>query len=164
MNHTLLYEATALLENITPLKTDCGLLCSGACCEAGSENAGVWLLPGEDECDYPWADTLDSTLPVAGEPVKMIMCREMCERAARPFMCRIFPLTPFFSKKRGVWDVRMDRRAAPVCPLFNYGTKALNPEFTEAVRSAVRLLSEDPDWEKVLIKLQAEEAVYRMEL
>ena len=39
--------ARDLLRELTPLKTDCGRLCGGACCE-GDEETGMLLFPGED--------------------------------------------------------------------------------------------------------------------
>ena len=40
-------RAHALLDALTPLKTDCGRLCDGACCQ-GDETTGMLLFPGED--------------------------------------------------------------------------------------------------------------------
>lgn len=164
MNYKLLDEAKELIGDNTPLSTDCGALCNAACCNGGSEDAGVWLLPGETPEECTWGKVSESRLPVAGTAIPLLMCENGCIRKARPFMCRIFPLTPFYSKKREVWDVRMDRRAAPMCPLFRCGAKGLSPAFTESARAAIRLLASDPEWEEVLKTLAAEEAVYHMEL
>ena len=152
----------ALLENVTPLKSDCGRLCDAACCK-DDEGAGVWLLPGEG-AQCPWGTVSDSIMPVTQTPVKLLMCAAPCERSKRPFMCRIFPLTPYFSKKKNRWDVRMDVRAAALCPLYGYGIKALDPEFTQNVRTAVGLLAADEEGIRLLERLEAEEKAYRIEL
>ena len=39
--------ARALLSNLTPLKSDCGRLCGGACCQ-GDDATGMLLFPGEE--------------------------------------------------------------------------------------------------------------------
>ena len=40
-------RARRLLADLTPLQTDCGALCGGACCK-GDEGTGMLLFPGED--------------------------------------------------------------------------------------------------------------------
>ena len=46
-----LVAARKLLEEITPLQTDCGLVCGGACCQTHpGEETGMLLFPGEAEC------------------------------------------------------------------------------------------------------------------
>ena len=43
-----LVAARKLLEVITPLQTDCGLVCGGACCQTHpGEETGMLLFPGE---------------------------------------------------------------------------------------------------------------------
>ena len=45
-----LVAARKLLEEITPLQTDCGLVCGGACCQTHpGEETGMLLFPGEAE-------------------------------------------------------------------------------------------------------------------
>ena len=46
-------EIYALLDRVTPLKSDCGALCGAACCdmaaaESTGEEMGIYLLPGEE--------------------------------------------------------------------------------------------------------------------
>ena len=157
-------NASALLENVTPLKTDCGLLCSAACCtDNGEAGSCVWLLPGEEAgCD--WGSVSSAVLPVTGIKLNSLYCTSPCTRSRRPFMCRIFPLSPYYSVKRGIWDVRMDRRAAAVCPLFKSGVRGLNPDFISAARAAVTMLSEDAEGLKLLKALYAEEDACRLSL
>ena len=43
-------EARALLENLTPLRTDCGKVCGSACCKSlDAEETGMLLFPGEED-------------------------------------------------------------------------------------------------------------------
>ena len=45
----ILARARAILEDVTPLKTDCGLTCTGACCRPmEGEMTGMLLFPGEE--------------------------------------------------------------------------------------------------------------------
>lgn len=158
-------EALKLLENVTPLKNDCGKLCGAACCFDESDAGGqVWLFPAEELIAHEWAETLHSKMPVTGKEVLSIRCRSMCSRSLRPFLCRIFPLVPFYSHKRGEWDVRMDRRAWMLCPLAGSGIRGLNPDFINAARESVRLLSEDEESEAFMKCVSEEENAYRMKL
>ena len=160
-----LLSARQLLENTTPLKTDCGLLCDHACCKSDDDVGGeVWLLPGEEAFACPWANVHESTMPLTRRTVLSVSCASFCDRSMRPFFCRIFPLVPYFSAKRGAWDVRMDRRAWMVCPLCSYGVKGLNSEFVSAAREAVKILAEDKEMEAFLRDVSAEENAYRMSL
>lgn len=158
-------EARRLLESVTPMKTDCGALCGQACCKNDPDAGGeVWLLPGEDAYACEWAQKKAVRLPVTGTEAVSVSCTEMCDRALRPFLCRIFPLVPYYSRKKDAWDVRMDRRAWMVCPLCGSGVRGLNPEFTENARKAVNILARDPACEAFLRAVSEEESAYRMEL
>ena len=157
--------AKRLLENVTPLKTDCGLNCNAACCrDNGEAGACVWLLPGENEVEYEFGHIKPTLMPVADKMISGLYCDKPCDRSKRPFMCRIFPLSPYYSVKKGEWSVRMDRRAAPLCPLYGWGVKGLNPEFVAAAKQAVKLIAQTEDGEKLLKMLESEENAYRMEL
>ena len=157
--------ARSLLMNVTPLKTDCGLLCDHACCKPSADSGdSVWLFPGEEEIDMSWGEITDIRLPVTNTEAKSLFCRDYCARESRPFQCMIFPLVPYFSKKQNAWSVRMDRRAYMVCPLTGYSKKGLNPEFVENAEKAVRILSETETGERFLQALAREESVYRESL
>ena len=163
MSH--LDEARALLNECTPLKTDCGSLCGQACCQPDPDAGGeVWLLPGEEACPCEWARMKDVVMPVSGMRAVSVCCDGLCDRARRPFMCRVFPLVPYYSRKKGAWDVRMDRRAWMVCPLASCGVKGLDPEFTDRARKAVALLAQDPECEAFLRAVSQEESAYRVKL
>ena len=160
-----LKKARELLENVTPLITDCGLLCDHACCKADEDSGdSVWLFPGEEEIAFSWGEVTDVSLPVTGIKAKSLYCNGFCERENRPFGCMIFPLVPYFSKKTNAWSVRMDRRAFALCPLTAYGKKGLNPEFVENAEKAVQILSETETGERFLQALAREESVYREKL
>lgn len=155
MNPETLWRAKALLETETPLKTDCGALCGAACCRTDADGkGGVYLFPGERPDEMPWgAVQADDFAP-------MLMCETPCDRAARPFACRIFPLTPVKGEKG--WTVRMDARARGLCPLHRCGTRGLNPDFVRAAAKAVRLLAEEAEGEAFLERWAALEREYRL--
>lgn len=135
--------ARDLLRELTPLKTDCGRLCAGACCE-GDDHTGMLLFPGEDAlyetCSF--GRVLPADFALGGEDVKLFVCAGRCERDNRPLACRLFPLFLTF-KEDGVTKMRLDRRAKAVCPLTDYGIKSLDPDFKQAARQAYDLLLED---------------------
>jgi len=135
--------ARELLDTLTPLKTDCGRLCQAACCQ-GDEATGMLLFPGEetlyDGCTF--ASVLPLDYELGSTQARLLVCKSRCERENRPLACRLFPLFLKF-KEDGVTKLRMDVRAKSVCPLTDYGIKALDPDFKQAVRKAYDLLLED---------------------
>lgn len=137
--------ARAELEQITPLKHDCGRLCSAACCE-GDETTGMLLFPGEERlyegCTF--GSVMDIGFDLGGRTAKLFVCKGRCDRENRPLACRLFPLFLAF-KEDGSTKLRMDTRAKAVCPLTDYGVKALDPAFRQAVRKAYDLLLEDEE-------------------
>jgi len=136
-------EARKLLEYLTPLKTDCGRLCQGACCQ-GDETTGMLLFPGEEAFyeDCSFARIMPAGFALGGRDVLLFVCDAACERSNRPLACRLFPLFHKF-KEDGVTKLRMDVRAKSVCPLTDYGIKALDPDFKQAARRAYDILLED---------------------
>ena len=138
-----LIAARGLLSALTPLKSDCGRLCEGACCQ-GDEGTGMLLFPGEDtlyaQCSF--GRVIDADFTLGGKTARLFVCEGRCDRKNRPLACRLFPLFLTF-RKNGEPKVRMDRRARAVCPLTDYGMDALDPAFIDAVRSAYDLLLED---------------------
>lgn len=137
--------ARAQLETLTPLKTDCGRLCSGACCQ-GDEATGMLLFPGEEALyvGCAFADIVPAGFSLGGRQALLLVCKGFCERKNRPLACRLFPLFLTF-KKNGEPKVRMDRRAASVCPLTDYGLMGLDGAFVEAAQSAYALLLKDEE-------------------
>lgn len=155
MNTDIIRKAYDIIGDLTPLTCDCGDTCGKACCSPDEDGQGGMLLfPGERPiCEGDW-NHIDET-PAGG----VLVCDSPCPRDARPLACRIFPLTPVFSK--GAWTVRMDARARTMCPLVRHGVKGLDREFALAVRSALRLIAEDPEGEEFLKSWQAAEEEYR---
>lgn len=147
-----LAEARALFDDLTPLRTDCGLNCGGACCQPlAGENTGMLLFPGEEEyyanrAGYAMVSTPAGTL---------LTCEGRCERADRPLSCRLFPLLPLL-RPDGV-KVATDLRAKAVCPLAKQGKDALLPEFVAAVRQAGRILAADGAQAEFLARLTAQQ-------
>lgn len=139
--------ARALLEDITPLKSDCGRRCGAACCQTdadGDRDSGMLLFPGEEALYAPapaWAELSDSGVALSGGPLTFITCEGECPRAQRPLACRVFPLSPI--ARDGAPDVDLDVRAWPICPLMGHGIPGLSRDFVAAVRAATALLWED---------------------
>lgn len=159
MNIDLLKRAYAAIGEATPMRTDCGALCNAACCCVDADGqGGVCLLAPEEENlrGISWG-SIDFE-PVMHAP--MLMCSSLCEREKRPFLCRIFPLSPVMGKS-GKWTVRMDARARAVCPLTRTGLNGLDPDFVRGCANAVRILAEDSDGEDFLRRWAAIEAEFR---
>ena len=143
-----LKQARALLENVTPLKTDCGLTCGGACCRPmEGEMTGMLLFPGE-EGYYEGREGYRMTVTDHGT---LLFCSGRCERADRPLSCRLMPLLPIL-REDGM-RVATDLRATAVCPLARQGKDALDPAFVAEVRQAGRILAEDEAQKAFLIRL-----------
>lgn len=137
----VLLRCRMLLENVTPLVQDCGMLCCSACCRSlPGEETGMLLFPGEEswyQCRPGFAVRRTSD----GHAV--LLCSGHCHRAERPLSCRLFPLLPVL-REDGV-KVALDARAAPVCPLWRMGRRSMHPAFVDAVRTCGRLLAEDAE-------------------
>lgn len=149
MNETIA-ACRELLEQLTPLKSDCGAVCGGACCHSlEGEETGMLLFPGE-EIIY---EGKTGYRVVPAEMGRLLICSGRCERGERPLSCRLFPLLPVL-REDGV-KVAVDLRAGTVCPLARQGRRAMDPAFVDAVRACGRLLAEDPAQRPFLEKLTA---------
>ena len=148
----VLLRARALLENVTPLKTDCGLICEGLCCRPmEGEMTGMLLFPGEDAY-YARREGYRMTATDHGT---LLICSGRCDRADRPLSCRLMPLVPLL-RADGV-KVATDHRAKTVCPLARQGKDALDPDFVAAVREVGRILAKDEAQRTFLLKLTAQQ-------
>lgn len=148
---TELMEARRLLEAVTPLKTDCGRVCAGACCHSlEGEETGMLLFPGEDEL-YAGHAEYRIRRTAGGQ---LLVCSGTCDRTMRPLACRLFPLLP--ALRDGEIRVETDARARAVCPLAKQGKSALSAEFVEAVGRVGELLSKDPAQAAFLSRLTRE--------
>ena len=151
--------ARRLLDTLTPLKTDCGRLCGGACCQ-GDGQTGMLLFPGEDAlyAGCTFADVLGANFTLGGGAARLLVCRGTCPRAERPLACRLFPLFLRFDPRGGT-RVVLDSRARAVCPLTDYGMSALDGAFVAAAREAYALLMEN---ERCAAYLRALDEVLRL--
>lgn len=134
--YTHLYK---LLENVTPIKADCGKLCNSACCE-GDDETGMYLFPFEEtmyDGTEKWLKIYDSDFIFNGKPVKLATCNGKCDRKKRPLSCRIFPL---FSNE--MCQICADKRASHLCPLVagKIQLEEYNPLFVENVTKVFRIL------------------------
>ena len=143
-----LKRARAILENVTPLKTDCGLTCQGACCRPlEGEMTGMLLFPGEEK----YYEGREGYRMTATDHGTLLICSGRCERADRPLSCRLMPLIPLI-RPDGV-KVATDLRAKTVCPLAQQGKDALDPDFVSAVRQVGHILAEDETQRAFLVQL-----------
>lgn len=145
-------HARAMLDTLTPLRTDCGLTCGGACCRSlEGETTGMLLFPGE-EADY--AD-LPGYRILPTEQGALLVCDGHCRREERPLSCRLFPLLPLIRQTEDGEVIRVgtDQRAKTVCPLARQGKAALSAEFVSAVREVGRILAGDEVQHAFLLRL-----------
>ena len=147
-----LLAARALLENVTPLKGDCGRICGGACCEPDEDGQGGMLLfPGEETLYSPLPEDFTVTPAPEMPGALLITCQGSCQRKDRPLSCRLFPLLP--KEKDGAVRAVRDRRGFIVCPLLPDGLSAFDPAFRAAVVRAGEILYADPDHRAFLTAL-----------
>ena len=150
---TAIETARALLETLTPLKTDCGRLCGARCCASlEGEETGMLLFPGEEDL---YEDRMGWRMVPAGKEL-LLICPGTCDRKDRPLACRMFPLMPVI-RPDGTTAVRTDERARGICPLARQGKRAMDPDFTEAVREAGDMLAREPEQRDFLRRLAEEQ-------
>ena len=147
-----LFRAREKLNSVTPLKRDCGRVCGSRCCDSlEGEETGMLLFPGEDVLYRDMEEWKILPAPAGS----MVICPGTCSREDRPLACRLFPLLPVI--RDGAVRAVMDRRAYAVCPLARQGIRALDPEFTTAVREAGKILAEDGKQRRFLEMLTEEQ-------
>lgn len=152
-------QAWQMLENLTPLKIDCGQLCGGACCDdGGHDDAGMYLFYKEEIMykDAPdWLRIEESEFLYGDDDEKTLiaMCKGKCDRSMRPLACRIFPLTPY--KKEGEeLRIIMDPRARAMCPLAKaMKIEDLDERFVRAVKLIFSVLIKERHIEEFIIEL-----------
>ena len=137
--NNVLERAYALLENVTPLTTDCGAVCDGRCCRESADSEGMLLFPGEEVL---LADAGYTIRPAEGG--YLLTCGGICDRALRPLACRIFPLFPILTEEGRIKAV-YDPRGFRMCPLVRECAHVpLDREFVRTVRRVGRILMDDP--------------------
>lgn len=136
----VLERAYALLDTVTPLRTDCGQVCDGRCCRETAESQGMLLFPGEEQA----AGAAGFTLVPAQDGRTLLVCDGTCDRTCRPLACRLFPLFPLVEadgRIRAVYDPRGYR----LCPLVRECAHVpLDRDFVRTVRRVGRVLMQDP--------------------
>ena len=143
-------RAREILEDVAPLKTDCGRICGHACCgQDENGKGGMLLFPGEEALYQNSADFTvlrdESVVPDGA----IVTCFGHCDRKERPLSCRFFPLRPTARGK-----VVMDRRSSWVCPLYEAGKEGLSPEFVSAAGEAAGILAESEEHAHFLAALR----------
>lgn len=142
-------KAKAIMEDKTPLKKDCGLLCDKACCKGDSET-GMLLFPYENT-------TLDVT---EKEGVRLCVCKGDCNRNERPLSCMIFPFFPYITQE-GRIRVIPDIRGEEICPIVrNFADTKLDRRFLRRVKKVGRLLKEDEECRAFLDGISREMDLY----
>ena len=126
--------------DLTPLKVDCGVLCSGACCK-GDSNTGMILFPFEKT-------ELEIKITQNGE--RLAICNGTCDRNKRPLACRIFPFFPTVDERGKVY-VELDYRAFCVCPMVEHYDEILfDKRFLNAVKKVGKILVKDKIFKEFL--------------
>lgn len=152
-----------LLNKVSPLPTDCGQLCSAACCSCGGDGAtedsldfelGIYLLPGEEKIFTMKEDWLKWSIEYAEDfefpaswfgKIYFVRCKTPphCPREMRPLQCRIYPLSPYLTEKD---ELRMILSTADVpyqCPLIE-DKMPLQESFVKATHTVWKHLIRDP--------------------
>lgn len=127
-----------ILDNVTPLKVDCGKLCSGECCK-GDDETGMVLFPGEEKF---FVGNDDFDIKKTSDGRNILVCSGKCDRKLRPVSCRIFPLFPVLIDGRIY--VLDDPRARGICPLL-YDEMKLGKKFERRVAKVGKLLAENEE-------------------
>jgi len=147
----VLARARDVLEEVTPLTTDCGEVCGGRCCHATANSIGMLLFPGEEALSEAQGFRIHSA-----EGGSLLTCDGRCDRATRPLACRMFPLFPLVTAEGRVRAV-YDPRGLRLCPLVSQCAHVpLRRDFVRAVRRAGRILMSDPAC-AAFLRLQSEE-------
>lgn len=122
-----------ILSDLTPLKSDCGVLCNCACCK-GDQNTGMRLFPYE-QSSLDIRELKDGTI--------LAVCTGECDREHRPLACRIFPFFPTIADNGKIF-VELDYRAKRVCPMIDHYDEILfDKRFLRAVKKVGKILSKD---------------------
>ena len=136
----------------TPLKSDCGIICGGACCKSdeGEDETGMYLFPGEEKMFEKAGFRIEeSALEYGGKRAKILFCDGKCERKSRPLSCRIFPLFPYIDKF-GELRVITDKRGLFVCPLCRAELRDFDSRFIRGVRHIGKYIMNDGEGFKFL--------------
>ena len=145
-----------LLDRVSPIERDCGLLCGAVCCTCGEsgDELGIYLYPGEHKIHNKKDDWLEWTVEAAEDydfpdswtgPVYFVKCKTppVCPRKKRPFQCRTYPLAPYISEVGILEMVYNDEQLPYSCPLIDREIP-LNDDFVKATYTVWSHLIRDP--------------------
>ncbi|MBQ3291905.1 MAG: hypothetical protein IJH43_05980 [Mogibacterium sp.] len=145
-----------LLDRVSPVPFDCGMICGAACCNAAhyDEEMGIFLLPGEEKIHDRHADWLTwSTLSTEEYEfpeswhgsVYFVRCKTPphCLRGMRPIQCRSFPLAPHLTEDGILQLIYNDAELPYKCPMIEDKTE-LDPRFIRATYTVWKHLIRDP--------------------
>lgn len=144
MKNKIYKKAYKLLEDVTPLKADCGQLCDKRCCH-GDSGTGMLLFPEEE-----------TTLTVIKKNGRRLaVCDGTCSRDERPLSCRIFPFFPVYDGKS--ITVKPDSRGVNVCPMIAHSDEIIfSKRFLRRVKKTGKLLIKDPDCAEFIKEISEE--------
>ncbi len=147
-----------LLNRVSPINADCGILCGSACCtvsgDYSDEMMGIYLYPGEEkihDSDCGWltwtvekAEDYDFPDSWSGN-IYFVRCKTppFCPRNMRPFQCRTFPLAPHITEEGVLTLIYNDETLPYRCPLIDEKTP-LNDDFIKATYTVWSHLIRDP--------------------
>jgi hypothetical protein len=145
MNKKILYKkAYRMLENSTPLRFDCGLVCNKKCCSGDNDN-GMHLYPGEEILQQNSGFLSVRKEPFGDSDVLFGVCNDSCIRKLRPLSCRIFPYAPYIDLS-GRLSIIEDPRAKYLCPLLSDEVEIkLNRMFKRDIIRVFRILVRDEE-------------------
>lgn len=152
-----------LLNKVSPLPTDCGQLCSAACCSCGGDGSsedsldfdmGIYLLPGEEKLFTMKEDWLKWSIEYAEDyefpaswfgKIYFIRCKTPphCYREMRPLQCRIYPLAPYLTENGELQMILSTADVPYRCPLIAE-KMALQASFVKATHTVFKHLIRDP--------------------
>lgn len=162
LSYKKLYEtAYSMLENITPIKADCGELCEKACCkDIDGEVSGMYLFPEENIMlrDMPKGFSLyDTDFEYDyGQYADLLSCEGECLRTRRPLACRIFPLLPYINENDEM-EIIVDPRGKAVCPMAKTMSVAdFDKDFVSAVEKCFNMLAKNRKIRLFIQKLSRE--------
>ena len=148
--HKMYEKLFGIMGDLTPLRADCGILCSGACCK-GDEQTGMRLFPFETT-ELPVTET---------DGVRLAVCDGTCDRRKRPLACRIFPFFPTIDENGRVF-VEPDTRGFRLCPMLEHSDELVfDPRFFKAVKRVGKMLAKDPECRAFLRESTEEIDLYR---
>ena len=147
-----------LFDRVSPIPSDCGILCDAACCtgdtSAEGQEMGIYLLPGEEKLFTRKEDWLAFTVEDAQDydfpeswsgKVYFVGCKNppFCPREQRPLQCRFFPILPHIDEDGALVLILNDVELPYACPLIEDDIQ-LDMRFLKANYTVWKHLMRDP--------------------